>query len=310
MGGAGTGSSFINNFEALKKYKLNLRTIHQALEPKTGVELLGHRLALPVLGAPVAGVSFNMGGGRGEGEYVRAFLSGCAEKGVLGCCGDGAQDDLLSEGLKAVKELGGRGIPVLKPWAEEELKAKLAAVRDSGADLVGMDIDAAGLITLALMGKPVSPKSPEQLRGIIQGTELKVILKGVMTPDEARLALAVGAAGIVVSNHGGRVMDHTPGTAEVLPGIARAVKGRIAILADGGVRSGGDVAKMLALGADAVLIGRPLAVAAMGGLEEGVGKYLDLIKNQLIQTMILTGCPDVASIGPGILFNPPLIEEG
>ncbi len=305
MGGTGTGASFRNNVEALKEFKLNLRTIHQAVAPKTGVDLLGVKLEMPVLGAPVAGVSFNMGGGRSEEEYVRAFLGGCREKGVLGCCGDGAQDDLLAGGLKAVTSLGGWGIPVLKPWSKEELGVKLEAVRESGARLVGMDIDAAGLITLALMGKPVSPKTPEELRKIIGGTDLKVILKGIMTPDEAKLAMAVGAAGIVVSNHGGRILDHTPGTAEVLPGIARAVKGRIAILADGGVRSGGDVAKMLALGADAVMIGRPLAVAAMGGLEEGVGKYLDTIKTELIQTMILTGCPDIASVGPRILYNPP-----
>ena len=305
MGGIGTGASFMNNFDALKKYKLNLRTIHQSVAPDTGADLLGERLDMPVLGAPVAGVSFNMGGGRSEAEYVEAFLAGCRAKGVLGCCGDGAQEELLSVGLKAVKDNGGWGVPVLKPWAEEELAAKLALVKESGARLVGMDIDAAGLITLALMGKPVSPKTPEQLRKIIGETDLKVILKGIMTPDEAKLAVAVGAAGIVVSNHGGRILDNTPGTAEVLPRIVRAVKGRIAILVDGGVRSGGDVAKMLALGADAVMIGRPLAVAAMGGLKEGVEGYLEKIKTELIQTMILTGCPDIAAIGPRILFNPP-----
>ena len=305
MGGIGTGASFMNNFDALKKYKLNLRTIHQATDPDTTVELMGVKLAMPVLGAPVAGVSFNMGGGRSEQEYVEAFLAGCRERGVLGCCGDGAQDELLSAGLQAVKNNDGWGIPVLKPWAEQELAGKLALVRETGAGIVGMDIDAAGLITLSLMGKPVSPKTPEQLRKIIGTTDLKVVLKGIMTPDEAKLAVAVGAAGIVVSNHGGRILDNTPGTAEVLPRIVRAVKGRIAILADGGVRSGGDVAKMLALGADAVMIGRPLGVAAMGGLKEGVEKYLDKIKTELIQTMILTGSPDIAAIGPRILFNPP-----
>ena len=84
-----------------------------------------------------------------------------------------------------------------------------------------------------------------------------------MTPDEAEIAVEVNAAAIVVSNHGGRVLDHTPGAADVLPEIAGRVKGKITILADGGVRTGADVLKLLALGADAVLIGRPLVIVPL-----------------------------------------------
>ena len=109
-----------------------------------------------------------------------------------------------------------------------------------------------------------------------------------MTPDEAEIAVAAGAAGIVVSNHGGRILDHTPGAAEVLPAIARAVRGRAVVLADGGVRTGVDVLKYLALGADAVLIGRPLVVGAFGGGAEGVALLLRKLQAELTSAMPFT----------------------
>lgn len=130
------------------------------------------------------------------------------------------------------------------------------------------------------------------------------ILKGIMTADQARLAVDAGAQGIVVSNHGGRVLDHAPGAAEVLPEIAAAVRGQITILADGGIRTGVDVLKMIALGADAVMVGRPFSVAAVGGLADGVGAYIDQLKTELTSAMVLTGCPDIPSVGMDILRPP------
>lgn len=132
---------------------------------------------------------------------------------------------------------------------------------------------------------------------------MKFILKGIMTPDEAVLAVKAGADAIAVSNHGGRVLDHVPGAAEVLPGIADAVKGRITILADGGIRTGGDVLKMLALGADAIMIGRPFSIAALGGLKKGVIKYLEQIKSELVSAMVLTGCKRVTHVSRSILYK-------
>jgi isopentenyl diphosphate isomerase/L-lactate dehydrogenase-like FMN-dependent dehydrogenase len=164
-----------------------------------------------------------------------------------------------------------------------------------------MDLDAAGLITLKQMGRPVSPKSPAKLAKIIDQVGVPFILKGVMTATDARKAIDAGAQAIVVSNHGGRVLDHAPGAAEVLPEIANAVKGQIAILADGGVRTGGDVLKMLGLGADAVMIGRPFSVAAMGGLKDGVSQYIAQISGQLKAAMVLTGTSGVNSVRRSIL---------
>ena len=110
----------------------------------------------------------------------------------------------------------------------------------------------------------------------------------------------------MVSNHGGRVLDHTPGVARILAEVASAVKGQIVVLADGGVRTGADVLKMLALGADAVMIGRPFSVAVMGGLKEGAMRFIiDQIRSELIQAMILTGTERVTAVEPSILWMKP-----
>jgi 4-hydroxymandelate oxidase len=301
MGGVGTGRAFSANVAALAHWRMNMRLLHDAVEPSTEIVLLGKKLRLPVLAAPIGGVSFNMGGAVSEQDYIEAVLAGCAEAGTLGCVGDGVPDFIHEAGYAAIKALGGAGIPFIKPWQEPELMRKIDKALAAGADIVGMDVDAAGLVTLKLMGRPVTPKSPDTLRRLIRNLPAKLIIKGIMTVDDARLAMDAGAHAIVVSNHGGRVLDHTPGAAEVLPEIAAAVKGHVAVLADGGVRSGVDVLKLLALGADAVMIGRPFSVAAVGGLKDGVLKYLRQIETELISAMVLTGTPDVAAAGMAIL---------
>ncbi len=303
MGGAGTGSSFKANSEALAACKLNMRLIHDVADPDTTTTFLGRSLDLPVMAAPIGGVAFNMGDGRTEKEYLEAVLGGCHEKGILGGTPDGVPDVIHQTSFEIIKALGGAGIPFIKPWEDEELYRKLDGAAKTGASIVGMDIDAAGLFTLRLMGRPVYPRSVEKIGKIISDTPMKFILKGIMTPEDAEMAVEAGAASIVVSNHGGRVLDHTPGTAAVLPAVADKVAGRIPILVDGGIRTGVDVLKMIALGADAVMIGRPFTVAAMGGLKEGVLKYIDKLKLEFIQAMILTGCRDVKSIDRSVLYG-------
>jgi isopentenyl diphosphate isomerase/L-lactate dehydrogenase-like FMN-dependent dehydrogenase len=302
MGGLGTGSSFRNNVEALAARKLNMRLLHDVTDPDTAVATMGLELSMPVLAAPIGGVSFNMGAPEvSEEDYIMSVLGGCADAGLLGCTGDGVPPEIHESANKAIKALDGKGIPFIKPWEDKELSEKLEKAHAAGATLCGMDVDAAGLVTLRKMGRPVSPKPPEELAKIIEETPMDFIIKGVMTPEEAVTAVDIGAAGIVVSNHGGRVLDHVPGTAEVLPSIASAVKGRVAVLADGGVRSGGDVLKMLALGADAVLIGRPLAWSAVGGGREGVVAYLEKIRTELVQAMVLTGTAAAAGVSPSVI---------
>ena len=167
MGGIGTGSAFKNNVAALAGVRLNMRLIHEVKKPVTETEVLGFRLRLPVLAAPIGGTSFNMGGALSEAEYARAIVSGCREAGIVGCVGDGAPDELHEAGNAAITAECGWGIPFIKPWEGEELERKMCRAAATGTRVLGMDIDAAGLIALARMGRPVSPKTCAELAAIV-----------------------------------------------------------------------------------------------------------------------------------------------
>ena len=128
-----------------------------------------------------------------------------------------------------------------------------------------------------------------------------LVIKGILDPDDARAAAASGTDGIVVSNHGGRQLDGVTSSARALPAIAEAVAGRVAVLADGGVRSGLDVVRMLALGADFVLIGRAWAFALAARGRAGVEHALQLIDAEMRVAMALTGCTDITQISEEIV---------
>ncbi|SHI37251.1 alpha-hydroxy-acid oxidizing protein [Desulfofundulus thermosubterraneus] len=308
MGGTGTGASFMANIEALARYRLNLRTLHGARNPDTSLTLFGKELTTPILAAPMTGVTYNMGGALTEREFIGMIMSGARQAGTLGMSGDSGDPVCYTSGLEAIAAEGGHGIPVIKPREQQAIIERIRRAEEAGAPAVGVDVDGAGLVTMALFGQPVGPKTADELRELVKATRLPFIVKGIMTVDEAELAADAGTAAIVVSNHGGRILDHTPGAAEVLPAIARAVKGRVTILADGGIRSGVDVLKLLALGADAVLVGRPLVVGAFGGGAEGVKFVLEKLTGELKQAMILTGCASLSDIDERVLRPYPGIE--
>ena len=124
-------------------------------------------------------------------------------------------------------------------------------------------------------------------------------LKGILTAEDASLACEHGAAGLVVSNHGGRQLDGVPATLDALPEVAEAVAGRAEVYLDGGVRRGTDVAKALALGARAVFVGRPaLWGLAAGGREEGARHVLEILRDEIRLALILLGCPRPEDVGP------------
>jgi L-lactate dehydrogenase (cytochrome) len=124
-----------------------------------------------------------------------------------------------------------------------------------------------------------------------------LIIKGILDPEDASAAVQTGADGIVVSNHGGRQLDGVASTARALPGIAQAVAGRIPVLVDGGVRSGLDVVRMLALGADFVLLGRAWAYALAAAGQDGVAHVLELIEGEMRVAMALTGTTKIGNLG-------------
>lgn len=144
----------------------------------------------------------------------------------------------------------------------------------------------------------ISWKDLEWIRAFWKGP---MVIKGILDPDDARDAVRLGADGIVVSNHGGRQLDGVLSTARALPAIAEAVKGQIRILADSGIRSGLDVVRMIALGADAVLLGRAWVYALATAGQAGVAQLLDLIEKEMRVAMVLTGSRTIADIGPHTL---------
>ena len=139
------------------------------------------------------------------------------------------------------------------------------------------------------------------LRGI---TKLPLIIKGVLRKEDAEKAVSLGIEGIVVSNHGGRRLDGMPATIEMLPEIVAAVGNRAEVYLDSGIRRGTDVLIALALGARAVLIGRPYAWALGANGEAGVRKVLDLLREEFLNAMVSSGCAKIADIKPGLVRLP------
>jgi 4-hydroxymandelate oxidase len=143
-------------------------------------------------------------------------------------------------------------------------------------------------------------KDIEWLRSL---TKLPVIVKGILNPLDAAIALETGVAGIIVSNHGGRDLDTLPATIDALPRVAERVAGRVPLLVDGGIRRGTDIVKAIARGASAVLIGRPYVYGLGVGGAEGVTHVVKLLRQELLLAMALTGRPTLASIDRSVLWE-------
>ena len=302
MGGIGTGASFRQNLESMKRYKINTRLIHGINEPDTSTLFFGIPLSFPVMAAPITGTGTNMGNAIDELEYNRIVVKGCLESGVIAFVGDGATPDKYKMGIQAIAENDGMGVPIFKPRSEnEEIFKRIKAAEAGKVAAVGMDIDAVVFKTMAMKGQSVGPKGRQELENIISSTHLPFILKGIMNVRDAVLAVEAGAHAIVISNHGGRVLDEMAGAMDVIEEIAAEVRGYIRILIDGGFRTGVDILKALALGADFVLIGRPIAIAAVGLGIRGVTYYLRSLKRELERAMILTGCESIADISGDIV---------
>lgn len=303
IGGVGTGTSFTGNIEVLGNYKVNLRVIHGQKVQNTSCTTLGQQLEFPILVAPMAGVKVNFASLLEEEELARALVLGARMAGTIALTGDAPDVVVFAAGLQAIKEAGGIGIPIIKPRSNEEIIQRIHQAEEIGALAIGIDLDAAALINMTKAGQVVEPKTIRDLQEITRATSLPVILKGVMTVEDALVAAESGVSIIVVSNHGGRALDHLPATAEVLPKIADTLKNRLEVWADGGIRSGIDVLKMLALGADIVLVGRPILIAAFGGGADGVALQLKALAEELVVAMRLTGCGSLPDVGKQVIWQ-------
>lgn len=296
-GAKGLGDTAIRNFEDWQKIRINMDTICVNRKIDTSARLFGRTFRMPVFAGPVGAVGLHYGDKYDDLSYNSILLEGCAEAGIAAFTGDGANEQVMIAATDAIKASGGVGVPTVKPWSREEVRQKMEMVRYSGAFAAAMDIDAAGLPFLKNAEPPAGSKSVEELQEIIKEHEVPFIVKGIITIKGALKAKEAGAAAIVVSNHGGRVLDQCPSTAEVLPEIVSALKGSgMKILVDGGIRSGATVFKALAMGADGCLIARPFVTAVYGGGKEGVIYYIDKLAGELEDTMAMCGAASIAEI--------------
>ncbi|HOF01136.1 MAG TPA: alpha-hydroxy-acid oxidizing protein [Spirochaetota bacterium] len=297
IGGIGNGDSFVRNFEDLRKVRIITKSIHDIKEADTEIDIFGIHLALPLIAAPIAGTDINLGGKISELEYGSELLAGCKDSGIIGLLGDGAPQNLYKIGVEAIKSADGHGGLIIKPRIDEkELNKRIDESNEINAKLFGMDVDGISMPTMDIHKQGVEPKTIVQLKKIIDKISVPFIIKGVMSVEDAESAVVAGASAIVVSNHGGRITENHPSSISVLENISKAVKGKIKVLFDGGVRSGEDIFKAIALGADAVLIGRPFATAVMGGGRDGVKILIDRYLKELKKIMILTGIKNINSI--------------
>ena len=296
VGGKGTGNSFIRNYEFLSQVKVVMDTICEHGQQDTSVELFGHDFAAPIFVAPIGGMDINYKNLITEKEYTNRVVKGAVAAGIAAFTGDGANDDYFNAPLYALSDVNGMGIPTLKPWSQDKVISKIRIIEELNVPAFAMDIDSAGLTHLAKSGKPVFLKTIDDFKEIVKSTELPFIIKGIMSVEGARKAAESGCYGIVVSNHGGRCLDNTLGTCEVLNSIKLAVGDKVKIFVDGGIRTGADVFKAIALGADGVLIGRTFTIMAFGGGIEGVELYANKLIAELKDTMLMTGCKTIKDI--------------
>ncbi|OGP62159.1 MAG: hypothetical protein A2170_10740 [Deltaproteobacteria bacterium RBG_13_53_10] len=288
-GGTETESTLERNRLALKKIMLRLKVIHGLETVNTSVKILGQTVRTPVIVAPFARMN------RVYPEAEMALAKGAEKAGAMMFLGP-----ISSYSVKQIVEVV--NTPVA--WNGDPLKDRkklLTLIRQAekaGSCAVGLCVDDFVGIKIKdrLRVLPTISLSKEAIGEARQETSLPFFLKGIMTVEDALTAVEAGVDAIVVSNHGGRVLDCCQASIEVLPDIVRAVGGKVEILIDGGFRRGTDVLKALALGAKGVLVGRPICWGLGAGGAEGVAHVLQMMTSELIRTMILTNVPDVSNV--------------
>jgi len=314
-GGAGDEVTLRDNVEGFRRWVLRPRVLVDIADCSTRTTVLGQEIAMPLIVAPVAFQRV----AHPDGEIGMATAA--RDAGTIMCLSTLATTSLV--------EVAATGAPrwfQLYVFQDEGITRDLVArAKDAGFTAIVLTVDTptlgrrerdlrsgftipeniaiaelgTGGVTphgaLEMMSRSVTWRDAERLAGY---SELPVLLKGVVTSEDAHLACEHGAAGVVVSNHGGRQLDGAAATIDSLPEVAAAIDGRIDVLVDGGIRRGADVVKALALGARAVLAGRaPLWGLVVGG-EAGARRVLDLLHDEIRLALQLSGCASPADVTP------------
>jgi len=333
-GGARDEITLADNRAAFDRLRLRYRVLRGIGPRDTSVELFGRRLSSPVLAAPTAFQRL----AHPEGELATARA--CSAAGTvmtLSTLSTSRIEDVTAAGKGAVwfqlyvyrdrdttadlvrrAEAAGCEALVLTVDApvlgvrERDIRNRFhlpggLALDNLTADGMRDVPEAAADSGLAsyvaeLLDPSLDWDDVAWLRGL---TSMPVLVKGIVHPADARLAVEHGADGVVVSNHGGRQLDTSPATIDALPDVAEAVDGRIPVLMDGGIRRGTDVVKALALGADAVAVGRPVLWGLAVDGEEGVRRVFDILRGELDTALALCGCERPGELGPDLVVRAP-----
>ncbi|MGH2956030.1 MAG: alpha-hydroxy acid oxidase [Solirubrobacterales bacterium] len=320
-GGAGDERTLARNAEAFERWELRPRVLVDVSEVSTRCRVLETEMSMPVLVAPIA--FQRLAHPDGEEAMARA----AAEAGAVMCLSSLTSTPPAE--VAAAAPGGPRWMQVYLFRDREVTRALLDEAAEAGYEALLLTVDApfagrrerdlrAGFEVPAEIRAPaieaavgqrslstaevfelVDPSITwDDLESLSSASELPVLIKGIVCGEDAALAVEHGAAGVVVSNHGGRQLDNAPATIEALPEVAEAVDGRIALLMDGGVRRGTDVAVALALGADAVLVGRPALWGLAVDGETGARRALGILAEELKLALALLGCPAPDAVGP------------
>nr|XP_018486588.1 PREDICTED: peroxisomal (S)-2-hydroxy-acid oxidase GLO3-like isoform X1 [Raphanus sativus] len=320
-GGAEDQHTLKENVAAFTRIMFRPRVLVDVSKIDMSTSILGYPISAPIMIAPTGSHMF----AHPEGETVTAkaaaacntimmvsCMSSCTLEEVASSCNAVRflqlyvfeRRDVTAKVVKRAEKAGYKAIVLTVDVPklgrrEADIKNKMIAPKLRNFEgLFSTQVkpsDGSGIEAFASRALDASLKwkDMEWLRSI---TKLPILIKGILTREDALKAVEAGVDGIVVSNHGARQLDYSPATITVLEEVVHVVKGRIPVLLDGGVRRGTDVFKALALGAQAVLIGRPVVYGLAAKGEDGVKKVIEMLKNEFELTMALSGCPTISDI--------------
>jgi glycolate oxidase len=302
-GGSDSETTLLRNRQALDTLALRQRVLIDVSAIDTSTTLLGQRLAIPVFLAPV-GAFLRLAHPDGARTVARAAVARGTTAFVSTAAKPGLEETAAAVGEPLIFQLYVRGD---RGWVGDVLdRARAAGYRalcvTVDRNYYGRrDRDLVSRITVREgFGDPryQAMLDWEEVAWMKARMGVPLILKGIATAEDARLAVEHGAEVVYVSNHGGRQLDHGQGSAEVLPEVVEAVAGRAEVLADGGVQRGTDVVKMLALGARAVGLGKLLGWALAAGGEAGLVRMLELMETEIRTALGLMGVTSLRELGP------------
>lgn len=302
-GAAETRATFRRNTRAFGRYLFRQKIFHEVSDPDISIELFGHTLPIPAITAPVG--SFSLIGKDAEREVAQGTERAGAMMFVSQAAKFNPRDwrDAAKSPLVFMAYMN-RG--------KEEVSEHAKMSEDLGFAAVGITMDTVRPVKIGdqvpLSTKDGKPRrghqsTPKDIEWMKRQVKLPVVVKGIMGAEDARTAIGAGADALVVSNHGGRILDFNRAALEALPEVVEAVGGKVPVLLDSGVRSGGDIVKAMALGAKAVLVGRPIAwgVGAFGAA--GVARAFAILAEEMQRVLCMTGVARVREVNPSILFH-------